>query len=193
MGRLLHDVGAVSAKEMHKNQRDSAAAGKVRERGSAQLCEPPPVLYLSGSAWIRLDLPGSVWICLDPSGSATRRTRLYPRPVVALDRGRGGGGVRRGSPLTYSTLAHTSSGLLLLGLGIGREARGAREGRHRRHRDATVPHPSPQRDTVGCARAPRFRAERYRRRRSGRCEREEWGGGWGVGGGVCVGGEGIRT
>ena len=30
MGRLLHDVGAVSAKEAHKNQRDSAAAGKGR-------------------------------------------------------------------------------------------------------------------------------------------------------------------
>ena len=29
MGRLLHDVGAISAKEVHKNQRDSAAAGKV--------------------------------------------------------------------------------------------------------------------------------------------------------------------
>ena len=29
MGRLLHDVGAISDKEVHKNQRDSAAAGKV--------------------------------------------------------------------------------------------------------------------------------------------------------------------
>ena len=29
MGRLLHDVGAISAKDVHKNQRESAAAGKV--------------------------------------------------------------------------------------------------------------------------------------------------------------------
>lgn len=30
MGRLLHDLGLVSAKEAHKFQRDAAAAGKVR-------------------------------------------------------------------------------------------------------------------------------------------------------------------
>ena len=32
MGRLLHDVGAVSAKEVHKNQREAAQAGKVQRR-----------------------------------------------------------------------------------------------------------------------------------------------------------------
>jgi hypothetical protein len=30
MGRLLHDLGLVSAKDVHKNQREAAAAGKVR-------------------------------------------------------------------------------------------------------------------------------------------------------------------
>jgi elongation factor 1 alpha-like protein len=30
MGRLLHDLGQVSQKEVHKNQRESAQAGKVR-------------------------------------------------------------------------------------------------------------------------------------------------------------------
>jgi elongation factor 1 alpha-like protein len=29
MGRLLHDLGQVSQKEVHKNQRESAQAGKV--------------------------------------------------------------------------------------------------------------------------------------------------------------------
>jgi hypothetical protein len=29
MGRLLHDLGQVSQKEVHKNQRESAHAGKV--------------------------------------------------------------------------------------------------------------------------------------------------------------------
>jgi translation elongation factor EF-1alpha len=31
MGRLLHDLGQVSQKEVHKNQRESAQAGKVRD------------------------------------------------------------------------------------------------------------------------------------------------------------------
>lgn len=35
MGRLLHDLGQVSQKEVHKNQRESAQAGKVRQAGRA--------------------------------------------------------------------------------------------------------------------------------------------------------------
>lgn len=31
MGRLLHELGHVSQKEMHKNQRESAQAGKVSD------------------------------------------------------------------------------------------------------------------------------------------------------------------
>lgn len=29
MGRLMHDLGHISQKEAHRNQRDAAAAGKV--------------------------------------------------------------------------------------------------------------------------------------------------------------------
>lgn len=36
MGRLLHDLGHVSQKEVHKNQKDAAQAGKVRQGGGQQ-------------------------------------------------------------------------------------------------------------------------------------------------------------
>lgn len=41
MGRLLHDLGQVSQKEVHKNQRESAQAGKVSWRLNS-VCGPAP-------------------------------------------------------------------------------------------------------------------------------------------------------
>lgn len=45
MGRLLHDLGYVSAKEAHRNQREASAAGKVQggERGGGGVAH--------GSGW----------------------------------------------------------------------------------------------------------------------------------------------
>lgn len=54
MGRLLHDLGQVSQKEVHKNQREAAQAGKVRRARGLCAIQPHlqgPWLLPKHSAW----------------------------------------------------------------------------------------------------------------------------------------------
>lgn len=59
MGRLLHDLGQVSQKEVHKNQRESAQAGKVRTGGvTTGICSgrPRQIIWSGDCATSRLVL-----------------------------------------------------------------------------------------------------------------------------------------
>ncbi len=64
MGRLLYELGHVSAKEAHRNQREAAAAGKVGVRCEVTqvVCSPykRPDRRLSGHFFLRL-LLRSTW------------------------------------------------------------------------------------------------------------------------------------
>lgn len=104
MGRLLHDLGQVSQKEVHKNQRESAQAGKVRVRGvtSGTCCRHSGQITLSSDcAGSRLVLAECVAMAAE---ACTCRSATFYSVLVA----------RSLSPSTFF-----DAGIVLVGVGAG--------------------------------------------------------------------------
>jgi hypothetical protein len=181
MGRLLHEVGAVSQKEAHKHQREAAQMGKVGRGGGGGWRLRVCWLLTASIAWacprthsnpsLFLGAAGAPPGPTQPAAATARSARHHP-PTTP----------RHPQPPTPDTAARRA-GLLCVGLGPGRAAGGARARRDCRRGDGALQHAPAGSHAAGRARAQGLCPQHDQRRGAGRRGAAAGGrlAGWGAG------------